>query len=148
MPLWTHYIGTSIDSFLICCAWGALRSRKSWLRLALLFGLFDAAATWAAAHGASGVLAYAAISGVLWVTARVRRPERSELVMLPALLGIDNLMLGIAEPSAVTAGLVSSLEALLGFGAAALVLGLVSPRFQGVVSLLLALLCVSTFSLT
>ena len=147
MPVWIHYVETSIDSFLICGAWRAWRGRGGLAFAALCFGLFDAAATWAASCGASGVLAYAGLTFMAWLTAGKLRSELRALLGLSAVLGIDNLLLGVQESNAASAGLVSAVLAVLGFGAAALLSKLVPRGFQGLASLLVAIFCITSFSL-
>jgi hypothetical protein len=131
----------SFDSFIAASALSAWLPRRHMLTLVLLFGLFDAAGSFAA-PGWALTLAHVSLVApglfLFWgaaVMLGVMSPPLQErsvwwVYALPPLLAIDNLIL--PGGPAFAAGISSSIAAAIGFCAGSLVLRrLPDPRWGG-----------------
>lgn len=126
----------SIDSLIAAAALSVWLPRRHMTALILLFGLFDAAASFAApslqlAPLALGAPAFLVLWGAAVMLGLFSTPAKSApwVYVLPPLLAIDNL---VVPANAVAAGIFSSLAAVTGFGLGSLVLRRSSdPRWIG-----------------
>jgi len=125
----TSVFGLGLDSFLACLAIGS--HELSWrerLRLAVAFGVCDAAATGLGSirphriPEPPALLIYLLCALLL---SRAARSSRTLLYALPALLSVDNLFAGAPASMALLLGLGSAAMAMFGLSLAAACRGVI-----------------------
>jgi hypothetical protein len=100
-----NFLALSFDGFLLCFLLGSHATKQAAsFRLLLLVALSDAFGTLEAGRGAFGALTFLSGSVALGIALGLLRRDRWLLLVLPILMGFDNLLAPQAHSSTLVAG--------------------------------------------